>query len=441
MVPTLPFRGFTSAPEPRSIRQSMSETLPISPDAPWLAPLAGYSDLSFRLLCREAGAAVCCTEMVSAKGLIYYSPGTRDLLATTPEDAPLVVQLFGCDPDIMVRAMEPLLEQGFRWFDLNMGCSVPKVVKTGCGAAMLRDVPQALAVARAMLRTAGAGRVGFKFRLGWDVGQEVWADLGRALADLGAGWVTLHPRYARQGFSGEARWSALGELVRAVSVPVIASGDLFTAADGVRCLRETGVASVMYARGALNDPGVFHAHRERVAGRPDPGYTPQRLRALITRHAELARQYAPGRSALLKMRTFVPRYVRHLPGARALRQHLASCFEWEMLDELLATFFADVPTCPVTPEGRGGKPYAMPACVPGAAGLAGGMMHPDMPGHATDGASPDAASGGISGKPAEESGTTTSSGRATAAGTAGRGPEVSSTCCTGRAQQPTESDA
>jgi tRNA-dihydrouridine synthase B len=141
------------------------------------------------------------------------------------------------------------------------------------------------------------------------------------------------------------------------------------------------------------------------------------------------------------MRTFVPRYVRHLPGARALRQHLASCFEWEMLDELLATFFADVPTCPVTPEGRGGKPYAMPACVPGAAGLAGGMMHPDMPGHATDGASPDAASGGISGKPAEESGTTTSSGRATAAGTAGRGPEVSSTCCTGRAQQPTESDA
>lgn len=449
MVPTLPFRGFTSAPEPRSIRQSMSETLPISPDAPWLAPLAGYSDLSFRLLCREAGAAVCCTEMVSAKGLIYYSPGTRDLLATTPEDAPLVVQLFGCDPDIMVRAMEPLLEQGFRWFDLNMGCSVPKVVKTGCGAAMLRDVPQALAVARAMLRTAGAGRVGFKFRLGWDVGQEVWADLGRALADLGAGWVTLHPRYARQGFSGEARWSTLGELVRAVSVPVIASGDLFTAADGVRCLRETGVASVMYARGALNDPGVFHAHRERVAGRPDPGYTPQRLRALITRHAELARQYAPGRSALLKMRTFVPRYVRHLPGARALRQHLASCFEWEMLDELLATFFADVPTCPVTPEGRGGKPETMPngnpdamsECVTGAAEHSGCRTHSDMSGHVAGSASSEDPSDGPSRYPAGESAMTSGEESATAAGTAGRGPEVSSTCCTGRAQQPTESDA
>lgn len=318
----------------------MTPRLHFDASSPWLAPLAGYSDLSFRLLCREHGAAVCCTEMVSAKGLIYHSPGTRDLLATIPEDQPLVVQLFGCDADIMMRAMEPLLEEGVTHFDLNMGCSVPKVAKTGCGSAMLRDTENALRVAKAMLSMAGAGNVGFKFRLGWDANNEVWLDVGKALADLGAGWLTLHPRFARQGFSGEARWSALRELASAVSTPVIASGDIFTAADGVRCIQETGVSTVMYARGAMNDPGVFDAHKALLTGKPDPGYTPERIHALILRHAELAKQYAPGRAALLKMRTFVPRYVRHMPGARALRQHLASCFEWEMLDDVLALFFS-----------------------------------------------------------------------------------------------------
>ncbi len=314
-------------------------TLLFHPAQPWLAPLAGYSDLSFRLLCREQGAAVCCTEMVSAKGLIYQSKGTNDLLSTTAHDAPLVVQLFGRDADIMVAAMEKLMASGFRYFDLNMGCSVPKVNKTGCGSAMLRDIDNAVDVASAMVKTAGLGHVGFKFRLGWEAGYEVYLDLAKRLEQIGAAWLTLHPRYARQGFSGTARWSALTDVVQAVSIPVIASGDLLTAADGVRCITETGVSTVMYARGAMNDPGIFAAHRALMAGKPDPGYAPRRIHALISRHATLAKHYAHGRSGLLKMRTFVPRYVRHMSGARVLRQHLASCFEWDMLDDVLGLFF------------------------------------------------------------------------------------------------------
>ncbi|MFI3271914.1 MAG: tRNA-dihydrouridine synthase family protein [Pseudomonadota bacterium] len=317
----------------------LSAPLTFSAQEPWLAPLAGYSDLSFRLLCREQGAAVCCTEMVSAKGLVYKSSGTNDLLTTTIHDAPLVVQLFGRDTDIMVQAMEQLMSQGFRYFDLNMGCSVPKVNKTGCGSAMLRDLPNAVDVAKTMVKTAGVGHVGFKFRLGWDATQEVYLDLAKSLEQIGAAWLTLHPRYARQGFSGTARWSALSEIVNAVSIPVIASGDLMTATDGIRCIQETGVATVMYARGAMNDPGIFAAHKAIMAGEPDPAYEPRRIHALISRHASLAKHYAHGRSGLLKMRTFVPRYVRHMSGARALRQHLASCFEWDMLDDVLALFF------------------------------------------------------------------------------------------------------
>ena len=121
--------------------------LPFAPDKPWLAPLAGWSDLPFRLLCRRFGAAVCCTEMISAKGLIYKSPGTAELFATCPEDGPVVVQLFGSEAPFMEAAAGQLRDKGFVWFDCNMGCSVPKVARTGSGAAMCKDIDNALAMA------------------------------------------------------------------------------------------------------------------------------------------------------------------------------------------------------------------------------------------------------------------------------------------------------
>lgn len=246
--------------------------LPFAPDKPWLAPLAGWSDLPFRLLCRRFGAAVCCTEMISAKGLIYKSPGTAELFATCPEDGPVVVQLFGSEAPFMEAAAGQLRDKGFVWFDCNMGCSVPKVARTGSGAAMCKDIDNALAVAEALIRAAGRGRVGFKLRLGWDEpgrspAAETWRVLAPALEALGAGWLTLHPRTAKQGFTGTARWEYLSELKALVSLPVIASGDLFTAEDGVRCLAETGVDTVMYARGALRDPAIFKAHLDLLAGR------------------------------------------------------------------------------------------------------------------------------------------------------------------------------
>ena len=349
--------------------------LPIRPDAPWLAPLAGWSDLPFRVLCREQGAAVCCTEMVSAKGLVYGGRNTEELLASTAlegerlddgslvTDHPLVVQIFGAEAEFMEQAVHILKHRGFEWFDVNMGCSVPKVTKTGAGAAMLRDVPNALRVAEAVIKAAGPGRMGFKLRLGWDASHEVYRELARELAAMGAGWVTLHPRHAVQGFAGKPRFEAIGELASELSVPVIASGDLFTAADGVRVLRETGCASVMYARGALKNPAIFARHLELLnSGEvPEKVFAPdcesgplsaqdacdvldampvdrQELAGVIRRHAELARRWSP-HLALLKMRTFVPRYVKSMDGARALRQEIVKCTDWESLNSILEKYF------------------------------------------------------------------------------------------------------
>lgn len=304
----------------------------------WLAPLAGWSDLAFRLLCREHGAAACCTEMVSAKGLLYKSPGTKDLLRTTPDDTPLVVQLFGAEADTMTQVMPALLEQGFAYFDLNMGCAVPKVTRTGSGAALLRDIPRAVAIARAMVAVAGLGRVGCKLRLGWDTASLVYEDLALRLQDVGVAWISLHPRTARQGFGGTADWTCIAHLVQRLSIPVIASGDVFSAYDGLRCLRETGAAGIMYARGALHHPAIFEDHKRLLAGLAPAVPTAGSLRALLRRHATLACTHGSERVALLKMRTVAPRYVHHVPGVRLLRQQLAVCRDWSSLEHILDDF-------------------------------------------------------------------------------------------------------
>ena len=319
--------------------------LPFAPDKPWLAPLAGWSDLPFRLLCRRFGAAVCCTEMISAKGLIYKSPGTAELFATCPEDGPVVVQLFGSEAPFMEAAAGQLRDKGFVWFDCNMGCSVPKVARTGSGAAMCKDIDNALSVAEALIRAAGRGRVGFKLRLGWDEpgrspAAETWRVLAPALEALGAGWLTLHPRTAKQGFTGTARWEYLSELKALVSLPVIASGDLFTAEDGVRCLAETGVDTVMYARGALRDPAIFKAHLDLLAGREPEVADVATLLARIRDHARLARELSTEKVALLKMRTIVPRYVRHIEGSKQLRADIIACRSWDDFEKALRSFEA-----------------------------------------------------------------------------------------------------
>lgn len=313
---------------------------PIAPDKPWLAPLAGYSDLPFRLLCREGGAAVCVTEMVSAKGYCYRSPGTRELLATSAEDGPLVAQLFGQDPEFIGQTVVELREQGFTYFDLNVGCSVAKVVKTGAGAALLKNPERCVAVVSRMVAEAGEGAVGVKLRLGWSVGEDVFLELAKRLQDAGAAWLALHPRYARQGFSGTADWTKLAELKAAVRLPVIASGDLFRAEDGVACIARTGVDGVMYARGALTDPSIFARHRALVNGETPPERTPGELIDLVRRHAHLARVHGNPFTSLRKMRTFVPRYVKGLPGARRLRVRICQCETWQGLDDLLGEFLA-----------------------------------------------------------------------------------------------------
>ncbi len=316
-------------------------------DRPWLAPLAGYSDLPFRLLCREYGAAVCVTEMVSAKGLIYQSPGSGELLQSAPEDQPLVVQLFGAEATILAQALRLLRQHGYSAFDLNMGCSVPKVLRQGAGAALLGDPAKTLGIARAMLEAARSmdfhsspAQLGFKLRLGLSPDKNILPDLALRLEDAGASWICLHPRYACQGFGGSATWEEIARLAPRLNIPLIASGDLFTARDGLRCIQETGAGTVLYARGALRNPAIFRAHLLLCRGEEVSTASRGELSGMILRHLSLIRQAGGEDAALWKMRSIVPRYVRGLAGVRLLRERLCRCTDWTELENLLQNFLA-----------------------------------------------------------------------------------------------------
>ncbi len=345
--------------------------LEILPQNPWLAPLAGWSNLAFRQICREQGAYCTCTEMVSAKGLVYGGRNTEDLLNTNHADNPLVVQIFGAEAEFMERGISILQNKGFYTFDINVGCSVQKVIKTGAGAAMLKDLDNLLKVAKSVIEQVHkpepindiqsnlnlkSGQIGLKLRLGYEMNNNVYLDLAKELEKLGADWLTLHPRYAKQSFKGVPNYEHLAKLKENVSIPIIASGDLFTAKDGIRVLLETGVDCVMYARGAMANPFIFNQHKillnhclehkikaEKVPNFEDISiYTEQEykllLKELIFKHLDYALKYN-SHTALLQMRTIVPRYVKNFENAKALRLALINSKNYEQIVEALNIFF------------------------------------------------------------------------------------------------------
>ncbi|MDR2503046.1 MAG: tRNA-dihydrouridine synthase family protein [Deltaproteobacteria bacterium] len=333
---------------------------PIGPDLPWLAPLAGHTDLPFRLLCREQGAVVACTEMISAKGLVYGERGgaktsaTKRLLRTMPQDAPLVAQLFGDEPFFLAEAIKLLRSWGYRFFDLNLGCPAPKVLKAGAGAALARKPEQAVRAAAAMLEAAFPLPVGCKLRLGWNRTEENYLELGRELEKAGAAWITLHPRHAAQSFSGRADWTAIAALKDRLRIPVIAGGDLFTPEDALLCLRQSGADGLMFARGALRNPAIFRDYLKARQGMPPaaspaPAEKTRALKTLILRHASLMQDLAATGSEerknplflLPRLRGAVLLYTRDMPGSKEFRRCLSLCADWDVFYNLMEEYFKE----------------------------------------------------------------------------------------------------
>lgn len=307
-----------------------------------LAPMAGQTNHAFRRLVREiGGCGLVCSELISSNALQHRSSNarSRELFNWTPEESPVAVQLFGGDPAVMAEAARVVTDLGADVVDINMGCWVPKVAKKGGGAGLLRDVCTARAVVEAVVKAVSVP-VTVKVRVGWDHGERTAAPFARAAAEVGVAAVAVHGRTAAQGFSGQADWDAIAEVVQAVpGLPVFGNGDVFSGADARRMLEHTGCAGVMIGRGALGAPWIFRAvEHELRTGEALAEPTLAERAQVALRHARLTLETTKlvERQALLELRGQLCRYRLDAPGETAVRDALVRVETAEDLERLLA---------------------------------------------------------------------------------------------------------
>ena len=285
-----------------------------------LAPLAGVTNHVFRLICREQGACLAFTEMVSVNGMVREGVKTLALLASSSADRPLGVQLFGDDPALLAQAAGMVADQA-DLLDINMGCPVRKVVGTGAGSALLKDTARIAAIIRTVRRSISIPLT-IKIRSGWQCGDDSWLEVGRIAEAEGCDAITLHPRSRSQMFSGQADWSQIARLKDLVGIPVIGSGDLFTPQDCQRMLVETGCDGVMVARGALGNPWIFRQACELLAGKEPVPVSAAERAATAQRHLELCISELGEAVASREMKKHLGWYLHGIAGAAALRRQV-----------------------------------------------------------------------------------------------------------------------
>ena len=297
-----------------------------------LAPMAGVTDFAFRRVCRELGAALTTTEMVSAKALVYKDEKTKSLLYIPEGERPCAVQIFGHEPEIMAEAAPMALElSGAEILDINMGCPVGKIVKSGDGSALMRD-PELAGRIIERVKKAVDKPVTVKFRKGWDNGSVNAVDFARMCQQAGADAIAVHGRTRTQMYAGRADWDIIKAVKQAVNIPVTANGDIFEPEDAEHILRYTGCDLAMIGRGSFGNPWLFQRANALLEGKEIPELPPLRERIdLAVGQIEELSQYAGERIACLEARHQLPWYLHGVAHSGCYKQELVHV---ETLEEL-----------------------------------------------------------------------------------------------------------
>ena len=303
-----------------------------------LAPMAGVSDIALRTLCREQGADMTFTEMVSAKGLSYANEKTRHLLDLADGEDKVAVQLFGHEPATMASQaawIEGAMGDSLAYLDINMGCPVRKIAGKGDGSALMKD-PQLAAEITAAVVSAVSHPVTCKFRRGFAQGDETAPEFAKRMEQAGASAVAVHGRFAEQMYRGSADWGVIAKVKRSVSIPVVGNGDITDGDSAVRMAEQTGCDALMIARGAQGNPWIFAEVKAALEGREYQAPSLQERLDMARRHAELL-THREGRN-IVRMRKHAAWYVTGLPGAARARGMFNECVSLEdfnrVFDEL-----------------------------------------------------------------------------------------------------------
>lgn len=300
-----------------------------------LGPMAGVTDLPFRLLCREQGAGLLCMEMVSAKAIYYNNRNTESLLEIHPDERPVSLQLFGSDPKIMSEMAKRIEDRPFAILDVNMGCPVPKVVKNGEGSALMKNPKLVYEIVSALVK-AIRKPVTVKIRKGFDDDHVNAVEIAKIIEEAGAAAVAVHGRTREQYYSGKADWDIIRQVKEAVSIPVIGNGDVTSPQKADELVRQTGCDGIMIARGAQGNPWIFsemisYEENGQVTPRPDK----HELRRMMLRHARLQLEYKGEYCGIREMRKHVSWYTKGIPNAARLRDQINQVETYGELENLL----------------------------------------------------------------------------------------------------------
>ncbi len=303
-----------------------------------LAPMAGVTDLPFRLLCREQGCGLLYTEMVSAKAIQYKNKNTFALLQIDPKEHPVVLQLFGSDPEIMSETVKQLEEEPYDMFDINMGCPVPKVVNNQEGSALMKDPKLAEKIVSAMVK-AVKKPITVKIRKGFDRESVNAVEMAKVLEGAGAAAVAIHGRTREEYYSGQADWEIIRQVKEAVSIPVIGNGDIVSPEDVEEMVKRTGCDAVMIGRGARGNPWIFKQIMEyRETGRYQKKPSALQVRDMVLKHAKWQLDYKGEYIGIREMRKHVAWYTAGYPYSAALRNRVNEIENIKELEVLMDEF-------------------------------------------------------------------------------------------------------
>ncbi|QTA83175.1 putative tRNA-dihydrouridine synthase [Desulfonema limicola] len=286
-----------------------------------LAPLAGITNLPLRLIAKEAGCGLVCSEMISSNGLVHQSVKTLQLLDSTDQEKPVSIQIFGSDPDIMAEAARMVEESGADILDINFGCSVKKIIKTGSGAALMKTPLLAESILKSVRKAINIPMT-IKIRSGWDSSGNQAVHIAKLAEDCGVDAVAVHPRTAAQGFRGQADWSVISRVKQSISIPVLGNGDIIKAEDALIMKKQTNCNGVMIGRAAIGRPWIFSQITALAQGkRISPVEISLRFKTMI-HYLDASVKYFGETHACYMMRSRLGWFVKGLPGASHFRESI-----------------------------------------------------------------------------------------------------------------------